>query len=121
MLEHVKAPVHAWLGPWNHDFPNSSMYGPQFEWRDQAVRWFDHWLKGVNNGIDREPRLTVFEQHSHAPGNAAQNVPGEWRAESWPPAGLKRETWYLAPNHQLINAPAAVATDQLRYVPSSGT
>ncbi len=121
MLAHVRAPVHAWLGPWNHDFPNSSMYGPRFEWRDQAVRWFDHWLKGVNNGIEREPRLVVFEQHSHPPGNAEQDVPGEWRAESWPPTGLKRETWYLAPNHQLVTSAAAAATDQLRYVPSSGT
>jgi putative CocE/NonD family hydrolase len=121
MLERVPAPVHAWVGPWNHDFPNSSMYGPRFEWRDQAVRWFDHWLKGIDNGIDREPRLVVFEQHSHPPGNAEQDVPGEWRAESWPPAGLKRETWFLAPNHQLERAPAAAATDQLRYVPSSGT
>ena len=121
MLEHVHAPVRAWLGPWNHDFPNSSVYGPKFEWRDQALRWFDRWLKGIKNGIEREPRLVVFEQHSHAPGNAEQDVPGEWRAESWPPAGLKRETWYLAPNHQLVKAGAASATDQLRYVPSSGT
>jgi len=121
MLERVPAPVHAWLGPWNHDFPNSSMYGPRFEWRDQAVRWFDHWLKGINNGIEREPRLVVFEQHSHPPGNAAQDVPGEWRAEPWPPSGQKRETWFLAPNHQLAPAPSAAATDQLRYVPSAGT
>jgi uncharacterized protein len=121
MLEHVRAPVHAWLGPWNHDFPNSSMYGPRFEWRDQAVRWFDHWLKGVKNGIELEPRLVVFEQHSHAPGNAEQDVPGEWRAETWPPAGVKKETWFLAPNHQLVKSSPAVATDQLRYVPSSGT
>ena len=46
--------------------------------------------------------------------------PGEWRAESWPPAGLKSVSWFLAPNHQLTQAAAAAATDHLRYVPSAG-
>jgi putative CocE/NonD family hydrolase len=121
MLERVRAPVRAWLGPWNHDFPNTSIYGPRVEWRDQAVRWFDHWLKGIDNGVEREPRLVVYQQRSHPPGAAAQDIPGEWRAESWPPAGLTPGTWFLAPNHQLTAAPAAAATDHLRYVPSAGT
>jgi putative CocE/NonD family hydrolase len=121
MLERVKAPVRAWLGPWNHDYPNTSIYGPRVEWRDQAVRWFDHWLKGIDNGVEREPRLVVYQQHSHPPGAAAQDIPGEWRAESWPPAGRKPLTWFLAPNHQLTTAPAAEASDHLRYVPSAGT
>ena len=121
MLEHVSAPVHAWIGPWNHDYPNTSMYGPKVEWRDQAVRWFDHWLKGIDNGVERDPRLVIYEQHSHPPGNAEQDVPGEWRTETWPPAGLKLNVWYLAPNHQLATAPTAAATDHLVYVPSAGT
>jgi predicted acyl esterase len=121
MLERVPAPVRAWLGPWNHDYPNTSIYGPRVEWRDQAVRWFDHWLKGIGNGVEREPRFVVYQQRSHPPGAAAQDIPGEWRAESWPPADLKPLTWFLAPNHQLTAAPAAQASDHLRYVPSAGT
>jgi putative CocE/NonD family hydrolase len=120
MLERVRAPVHAWVGPWNHDFPNESIYGPRVEWRDQAVRWFDHWLKGFDNGVERDPKVVVYEQHGHAPGAEPQDVPGEWRAESWPPEGRKSVSWFLAPNHQLAPAPAAAATDHLRYVPSAG-
>ena len=37
LLEHVHAPVRAWIGPRNHDLPNASVYGPRVEWRDQAV------------------------------------------------------------------------------------
>jgi uncharacterized protein len=120
MLEQVPAPVHALVGPWNHDYPNTSIYGPRIEWRDQAVRWFDHWLKGVDNGVEWDPRLVVYEQHSHPPGAQPQDVPGEWRAESWPPEGLKPLSLYLAPNHQLTAARAAAAVDHLRYVPSAG-
>jgi putative CocE/NonD family hydrolase len=120
MLERVPAPVHAWLGPWNHDLPNQSMYGPRVEWRDQAVRWFDHWLKGIDNGVERDPRAVIYVQHGHPPGAEPQDVPGEWRAESWPPAGLDWQTWFLAPNRQLTAATAAAATDRLHYVPSAG-
>ena len=120
MLERGAAPVHAWVGPWNHDWPTKSIYGPRVEWRDQALRWFDHWLKGIDNGVERDPRLIFFQQHSHPPGAERQDIPGEWRADSWPPQGLRRETWFLAPNRQLTAAPATAAIDRLWYVPSAG-
>jgi putative CocE/NonD family hydrolase len=119
-LERVPAPVHAWLGPWNHAWPNESIYGPKVEWRDQAVRWFDHWLKGIDNGVDREPRLLVYQQHSHPPGSEPQDIPGEWRAESWPLQGLEMQRWYLGPHHELSRTPAESAIEHLRYVPSAG-
>jgi uncharacterized protein len=121
MLERVPAPVHVLLGPWNHDFPNTSIYGPRVEWRDQAVRWFDHWLKGIDNGVENDSPLVFYLQHSHPPGAEPQDIPGEWRADSWPPRGLKSQTLFLAPNHELTPAPAARATDRLRYVPSAGS
>ena len=46
-----KAPIKAIVGPWNHSFPNDAEFGPQIEWRDQAVRWFDYWLKGRDTGV----------------------------------------------------------------------
>ena len=90
MLEHVKAPLKAWIGPWNHGFPNNNDYGPLYEWRDQAVRWFDYWLKGRDTGVLKDPRVVIFQQHWHAPESRAQDVPGEWRAETWPPAEAQR-------------------------------
>ena len=120
MLERDPAPVHAWIGPWNHDYPNTSVYGPRIEWRDAAVRWFDHWLKGVNNGVENDARVIAYLQHSHRPGVQSQDVPGEWRADSWPPAGLKQQSFFLAPDHRLLPTPAAAGVDHLRYVPSAG-
>jgi uncharacterized protein len=121
MLEKVKAPLKAWIGPWNHGFPNGSDYGPMYEWRDQAVRWFDYWLKGRQTGVLQDPRVVIYQQHWHPPRAQSQDIPGEWRAESWPPAGLTPMTWYLGPDHRLTSdAPRAADLDQLRYVPSAG-
>jgi len=121
MLEKVKAPIKAWIGPWNHAFPNEGDYGPHCEWRDQAVRWFDYWLKGRDTGVLKEPRAIIYQQHWHPPGSQDQDVPGEWRAEAWPPAGSTAATWYLEPDHRLSSSDIhGAGRDQLRYVPSAG-
>jgi len=120
MLERVKAPIKAWLGPWNHNFPNGSDYGPLYEWRDQAVRWFDYWLKGRDTGVLKDPRLVVYLQHWHPPESQTQDVPGEWRAESWPPHELSPTTFYLQPEHRLSPDERLTGRDQLRYEPSAG-
>jgi predicted acyl esterase len=121
MLERVKAPIKAWIGPWNHGFPNESDYGPSYEWRDQAVRWFDYWLKDRDTGVLKDPKVMIYQQHWHPPESKSQDVPGEWRAEQqWPPAGLQTDTLYLQPDRRLSPQNSERGDDQLRYVPSAG-
>jgi predicted acyl esterase len=121
MLQQVKAPVKAIVGPWNHTFPNDAEPGPQIEWRDQAVRWWDHWLKGRHNGILFEPPLSIYMQDWHAPDPHLKNIPGRWRGEiGWPPANIQNTTLYLHDSHVLSTEPAKPADHQLRYIPSAG-
>jgi predicted acyl esterase len=122
MLMKSKAPIKAIVGPWNHSFPNEPDFGPQVEWRDQAVRWFDHWLKGRDTGVERGPRLVIYMQHWHPPDPNLQNVPGEWRREDvWPPPDTKATTLFMQANHSLAeSAAAAPERHQLKYVPSVG-
>jgi uncharacterized protein len=121
MLMQASGPVKAIVGPWNHTFPNDAVPGPQIEWRNQAVRWFDHWLKGRDTGVEHDPRLVIYMQHWHPPDPTLENVPGEWRQEdSWPPKGARASTFFLQPNHSLAETAAQRATNQLKYVPSIG-
>ena len=121
MLMQSKAPIKAIVGPWNHTFPNDAVPGPQIEWRDQAVRWFDYWLKGHDTGVLRDPRLIIYMQHWHPPDPNLQSVPGEWRREDvWPPKDTKNTTFFLQPNHGLGDSAAAEARHQLKYVPTIG-
>ncbi|MFL6514132.1 MAG: CocE/NonD family hydrolase [Chthoniobacterales bacterium] len=32
--------------------------------RGQLVRWFDFWLKGIDNGIENEPKVTIAPEHT---------------------------------------------------------
>jgi len=121
MLEEVSAPVKAWIGPWNHAWPDDSDYGPLYGWREQAVRWFDYWLKGRDTGVLADPKLTIYLQHWYPPGPQDQTIPGVWRAENgWPPQDTWHERLYLQPDHALRAKAQASGRDRLRYVPSAG-
>ena len=121
MLMQSKAPIKAIVGPWNHTFPNDAAFGPRIEWRDQAVRWFDHWLKGRQTGVERDPRLVIYVQHWHSPDPNLENVPGEWRREEvWPPKDMANSTLFLQPNHSLKDSPPDRDTHRLKYVPTVG-
>jgi predicted acyl esterase len=121
MLMKSKAPIRAMVGPWNHSWPNEPDFGPAIEWRDQAVRWFDHWLKGRDTGVEHDPRLVIFMQHWRPPDPTLQSVPGDWRCEDvWPPPDAKSSTFFLQSSHSLAAFPAASDRHQLKYIPSVG-
>lgn len=121
MLRQVAAPVKAWIGPWNHAWPDDSDYGPLYGWREQAVRWFDYWLKGRDTGVVQDPKLVIYLQHAYPPGPQDQTIPGAWRAyDGWPPTGTHPERLFLQPNHTLRRQPQETGQNELRYVPSAG-
>jgi predicted acyl esterase len=121
MLMKSKAPIKAIVGPWNHSFPNDADFGPRVEWRDQAVRWFDYWLKGRDTGVVQDPRLVIYMQHWRPPDPNLQSVPGEWRREDvWPPASARDTTLFLQANHTLGDSSGTRDTHQLKYVPTVG-
>ena len=121
IFEQVKAPVKAIVGPWNHTFPNDAEPGPQIEWREEALRWWDQWLKGRNTGVMEDAPLSIYMQDWHAPDPHLKDLPGKWRGEiGWPPRNVANTTLYLYDAHVLSNAPAKPAEHQLRYVPSAG-
>jgi len=52
---------------------------------DLQLRWFDHWLKGADNGVDKDPRVRIFVMGAN-----------KWRtADSWPLPGTRYRTYYL--------------------------
>ncbi|MFZ0738978.1 MAG: CocE/NonD family hydrolase [Candidatus Acidiferrales bacterium] len=121
MLEQIKSPMRAIVGPWNHNWPNSPDWGPAIEWRDIAVRWWNQWLKGENTHVMDGPRLAVYMRHAYAPELKLAEIPGEWRSEEgWPPRGLQPETLYPQPDHSLAANATASGMDNLKYVPSVG-
>jgi len=121
MLENVKAPVKAMIGPWSHTMPNHPYPEPGMEWRHEAVRWFDQWLKGRDTGIMDEPRFAVYVREWHPPGPHLERAPGFWRWEDgWPIERIQEQAFYPQADHTLAQSRPDGSVHKLRYVPTIG-
>ena len=88
LLECLEAPRLGIIGPWEHDWPHEPSVGPGMGFLRLAVRWWDHWLKGVDNGVMAGPMLRAYMQEP-APGPIAPVRPGRWVVEpTWPSEGV---------------------------------
>lgn len=111
------------IGAWGHG-PTQKYgdvdFGPannrvQFE---TESKWFDHYLKGVDNGIDREPPVEIFYMGAN-----------QWQHEQdWPIPGTKFTPLYISSegaanmatgNGRLsFDKPTGAPSDQYRYDPN---
>jgi putative CocE/NonD family hydrolase len=121
MLEKMSAPVKGVIGPWPHAFPDNAKPGPNYEWRHEAVRWWDHWLKGIDTGILEEPRFAVFVREGHSPGDDAEVVPGHWRYEDWPISRTNWKKMYPDRNGGLADKPSYPTSHEITYHAGSGS
>jgi predicted acyl esterase len=87
VLERLRAPARLLLGPWSHMATDASRPGPRIDLLPEMARWWDRWLRGRDNGVDRDPPVTVFVRHPTRPAPDLDEQAGVWRSEpAWPPA-----------------------------------
>jgi putative CocE/NonD family hydrolase len=78
------------IGPWSHrgtpDLLNGDFGEDAYVTHNLlALRWFDHYLKGADNGVDREPPVDLFIMGDNM-----------WRKENeWPLARTRWARFYL--------------------------
>lgn len=120
---------HLVLGPWPHSFNRERKlagvdYGPQaiIDWNGYVCRWFDHYLKGMDNGVERDAPVYVFVMG-----------PNRWHAEKdWPLPQTKWTRYYLHSDGKAnslkgdgrldVNKPAAdEPADTYAYDPANPT
>ena len=103
------------VGPWNHGgSPGAGISGEVYFglMSDQGsvdldglnIRWHDHWLKGMDNGVDREPPVRIFVM--------GDNV---WRDEQeWPLARTRYVDYYFHSDGKAntLNGDGSLSTDR---------
>jgi putative CocE/NonD family hydrolase len=98
------------VGPWIHGPTNIDKrvvgeidYGPTagVDVHELRLRWFEHWLKGAQNGVMDEPPVRVFTMGRD-----------EWQSlDAWPPRDATYQRWYLQENGALSpDAPPPVSS-----------
>jgi uncharacterized protein len=84
-LEGYPGPAKGLIGPWGHDYPEDGAPGPAIGFLQEAVRWWDHWLKGHDNGVMDEPKLRAWMPEAWRPSAGHLTRPGRWlAADGWP-------------------------------------
>jgi uncharacterized protein len=72
----------------------------------EEMRWWEYWLKGVDNGIMKEPPVTLFMMASGRKGHpsAASHV---FSSPNWPPANHPTAYYLTGDMHLSTKAPSA--------------
>lgn len=86
----LDSPRKGLIGPWGHQYMHQVVPGPAMGFPDEALRWWDHWLKGQDTGLMDEPAYRVWVQDSVRPSACHLQRPGYWASESdWPSTGIE--------------------------------
>jgi len=127
-----RSPVRLILGPWTHGdrsltYAGDVDFGPAGTLDDNVapdfwefrLRFFDKWLRGVDNGFDREPTVRIFVMGG---GTGRRNEAGRmdhggrWRtATDWPDPDTAFTNYYCHANGVLGLTPPASDAAPLRY------
>jgi len=103
LLTGLQVPRKGLIGPWSHKYPHFGIPGPAIGFLQEALRWWDRWLRGKDVGIMDEPMLRVWMQDSVAPTTGYKKRPGRWVAEpSWPSKSIQLQNYYLQAGHLLL-------------------
>ncbi|WP_187774679.1 CocE/NonD family hydrolase [Billgrantia pellis] len=98
LMQHLEVPRKGLIGPWGHKYPHQGIPGPAIGFLQEALRWWDYWLKGKDNGIMDEPMLRAWEQDSIPPDTSYAERPGRWIGESgWPSDNIRMRRYGLGP------------------------
>lgn len=96
LLANLSGPRKGLIGPWAHKFPEVGVPGPAIGFLQEALRWWDYWLKGIDTGIMDEPMLRCWIQESLPPAIFRPERPGRWVADpAWPSPHVSRQTYHL--------------------------
>ena len=105
LLEGLPGPKLGLIGPWAHEYPEVAVPGPQIGFLQECLRWWDHWLKGVDTGIMGEPLLRAYLMQSVPPQTFYPERTGRWVAEQRWPAPARDAVHYWLYDGQLLPTP----------------
>ena len=103
LLKGLEAPCKGLVGPWAHKYPHLGEPGPAIGFLQEALRWWDWCLKGVDTGIIDEPRIRVWMQDSVPPSTRYKVRPGRWITEpDWPSPNIQPTVMRFNQSHGLV-------------------
>ena len=96
MMAGLKVPCKAIIGPWAHKYPHFAVPEPRIGFLQEALRWWDKWLKGIETGVEKDPAFRTYVMDAYRPGGFPSRIEGRWVAdESWPGRTTTNRRYFL--------------------------
>lgn len=96
LLAGLTVPRLGIIGPWAHLYAQDGAPGPAIGFLQEALRWWDHWLKDRDTGVMDEPMLRAWLQDGTPPSTTRSDMPGRWVGErSWPSPAIRPRRLHL--------------------------
>ncbi|MCP4333696.1 MAG: CocE/NonD family hydrolase [Gammaproteobacteria bacterium] len=109
-------------GPWIHKYPHIALPKPRMDFINEAINWWDKWLKGSDNGVEKLPAYRAYIMEDAKPLLHHEVEPGRWVSEAELPSPDSRaRNYYLAPNRQLLDIPGRTRDKPLASPQDCGT
>lgn len=132
LMEGLSVPRKGLIGPWTHAYPFLGDPGPAIGYLQEAIRWWRHWLEGMDTGIMDEPAYTTLIKDPHRPAHYYPDHPGRWvRDPTWPSPNVSGKSLYLNAGKladaaqpgdtMLLRSPVTAGRDCGRYGGYGGT
>ncbi len=97
LVEELDAPAKGIVGPWVHKYPHFAVPEPRIGFLQEALRWWDRWLKGVDTGVETDPDYRAYLMDGVRPQRWYNERPGRWIVESeGATSHLPKLTWHLS-------------------------
>ncbi|MFA5192754.1 MAG: CocE/NonD family hydrolase [Verrucomicrobiia bacterium] len=108
------------MGPWTHGigkmpvgeltFPKANRVPEQYN----SGRWFDHYLHGADNGVEKEPAVAYYVMGDTSMPGAPGN---EWRhADDWPVPAKETAAYFAHDGKLTLEKPAASGDAHVEFI-----
>lgn len=72
------------IGPWIHKYPHFAWPKPRADFHAEAIRWWNRWLRGEENGAEDLPQVRAYIMDAVKPAAWREYDPGFWVAkQTW--------------------------------------
>ena len=107
----VRSPVKGIIGPWAHKYPHFAVPEPRIGFLQEALRWWNRWLKDAPTGVEQEPAFRTYIMQVQRPGASVTHIGGRWVGDSaWPQAAQGQRLYLNAQGLTSQSAPKAKHT-----------
>ncbi len=72
------------VGPWVHKYPHFAVPEPRIGFLQEALRWWDRWLKDDPNGVEDDPDYRCYLMAGVRPQTWYLERPGLWQSDPEP-------------------------------------